>query len=270
MSELRLPPVLGYDVHGPAGAPVVVLGSSLGTTRTMWDEQLPALSERYRVVRYDHRGHGGSPVPPGPYTVDDLGADLVALLDELGIVRAHHVGLSLGGIVAMWLAVHHPARVDRLALVCTGAHLPPAEAWLARAATVRARGMAAVAEAVADRWFTPAFATSARATDLRAGLRAVPVEGYAGCCEALAALDLRPQLFRIKAPTLVIAGRDDRATPTAYSDELAAGLPAGVCRGLAVVDGAAHLGSVERAEVITGLILEHLADEGDPDDHEQC
>ncbi|MGH8828513.1 MAG: alpha/beta fold hydrolase, partial [Jiangellaceae bacterium] len=124
MNELRRPPVLGYDVHGPADAPVVVLGSSLGTTRTMWDEQLPALSERYRVVRYDHRGHGRSPVPPAPYTVDDLGADLVALLDELGIVRAHHVGLSLGGIVAMWLAAHHPARVDRLALVCTGAHLP--------------------------------------------------------------------------------------------------------------------------------------------------
>ncbi len=263
--------VLGHDVHGPDshsqdvhsqnGAPVVVLGSSIGSTRSMWDEQLPLLARHFRVVRYDHRGHGDSPVPPGPYTIDDLGGDLIRLLDRLGVDRAHHVGLSLGGMVAMWLAAHHPDRVDRLVLVCTGAHLPPPSRWRERAATVRARGTAAIADTSVERWFTPAFRATPRAQDVRRGLLDVPDEGYAGCCEAIAGADLRPDLAAIKAPTLVIAGADDPATPPSYAEDLIAGMPPGVASPVRIVDGAAHLGSVEQPEIIGALILEHLAED---------
>ena len=122
---------------GPAGAPALMLGGSLGTNLDMWRPQLPALSERLRVVRFDHRGHGGSPVPRGPYTLDELGTDVLALVDRLGLQRASYCGLSLGGMVGMWLAAHAPERIERLVLVCTAAHLPPAEGWLTRAEQVR-------------------------------------------------------------------------------------------------------------------------------------
>ena len=142
------------SVTGRDGGPVVVLSNSLGTTHRMWDAQLGALEERFRVVRYDTRGHGASPVPDGPYAIDDLADDLVALLDRLGVERAHLVGLSLGGMTAMRVAARDPERVDRLVLLCTGIQLPPASSWTDRAATVRAHGSGAVAEAVVQRWFT--------------------------------------------------------------------------------------------------------------------
>src|SRR5690606_22008552 len=132
---------------------------------------------------------GGSPVPPGPYTIDDLGGDVLALADHLGIGRFHYAGLSLGGMVGMWLATRAPERIETLTLLCTSAFLPPAEAWLDRAATVRRAGLAAVAEAVLARWFTPAFTN---VEPYRQMLLRTPVEGYAACCEAIAALDLRP------------------------------------------------------------------------------
>lgn len=246
--------MLGYDIHGPDDAPVVVLGGSLGTTRAMWDEQLPALAQSFRVVRYDHRGHDASPVPPGPYTVAELAGDVLALLDHLDIAQAHLGGLSLGGMVAIHLAATHPERVDRLALICTSAYLPPSSAWLGRAATVREAGTAAVADAVIARWFTPAFATTPRSAQLRAQLVGTPAEGYAGCCEAIAALDLRHQLARIRARTLVIAGAEDPATPPEHGEVIAGAVPDAR---LEVVPGAAHLASVERADAVTALVLEH-------------
>lgn len=252
---------LGYDVSGSSDAPAVVLGSSLGTTRAMWDEQLPALAKRFRVVRYDHLGHGESQVPPGPYTLPGLAAEVLGLLDELGIERAHVAGVSLGGMVAMQLAATAPARVDRLAVVCTAAYLPPARAWLDRASTVRSEGVGAVADAVAQRWFTPAFATTERAAVLRRELRAVPPEGYAACCDAIAEMDLRPLLGAVRAPTLVVAGADDPATPPELAKEIAdlVGGPAE----LVVVDGAAHLGSVEQSDEVTRLLLRHFGAEDD-------
>lgn len=249
------------DVHavvtGRDDGPTVVLSNSLGSSYRMWDPQLEALEQRYRVVRYDTRGHGASPVPDGPYSIDDLTDDLVALLDRLAVERTHLVGLSLGGMTAMRLAARHPDRVDRMAVLCTGAQLPPAEAWTQRAATVRADGAAAVATAVVDRWFTPAYLDAqpeVRAAHERM-VAATPAEGYAACCEAIAELDLRPSLPQITAPTLLIAGADDPATPPAKLEELAAGIAGSM---LLVVDDAAHLANAEQPGLITSAIVKHL------------
>ena len=246
-----------YAVDGPEDAPVLLLSGSLGSTLAMWEPQVPALARRFRVIRYDHRGHGASPVPPGPYTIADLAADALRLLDRLGAGRAHVVGLSLGGMVGMWLAANAPERVDRLVLCCTSARLGPPEAWAERAAAVRAGGVAAVAEAVLGRWFTPGFAAShpeavARA---RAMLAATPAEGYAACCGAIERMNLEPDLGRIQASTLVIAGADDPSTPPEHARRIAAAVPGAR---LAILEPGAHLLNVEQAEAVTGRILEHL------------
>ncbi len=249
------------DVHavvsGTTGAPAVVLSNSLGSTHRMWDAQLDALNERFLVVRYDTRGHGESPVPQGPYSIDDLADDVVALLDGLGIERAHVVGLSLGGMTAMRLAARNPARVDRVVLMCTGAQLPPASAWVDRAATVRAEGSVAVAAAVVERWFTADYLDThpeVRAAH-EAMVAATPPEGYAGCCEAIAELDLRQELSSITAPTLALAGAADPATPPAKLEELAAAIPDAQ---LLVVERAAHLANVERPGIVTPALITHL------------
>ena len=151
---------LHLTVDGPAAAPVLLLGSSLGTAAAMWEPQVPLLAERFRVIRYDHLGHGRSAVPAGPYTLDLLGRELLRTLDDLDLRWVHYAGLSLGGMVGMWLAAHAPDRVRRLALLCTSASLGPAGPWRERAATVRAGGLPAIADAVVARWFTPAFAAA--------------------------------------------------------------------------------------------------------------
>ena len=204
-----------HEASGPPDAPPLLLGGSLGTTLGMWDGQA-ALAPRLRTVRYDHRGHGRSPAPPGPYEIADLGRDVLALMDRLELEQASHCGVSLGGMVGMWLAANAPERVDRLILICTSAHMAPASAWAERAATVRRTGGTdAIADAVVERWLTPEYA--AARPDVQATLRemligAVP-EGYAACCDAIGHMDLRPMLDRIEAPTLVISGADDQAAP---------------------------------------------------------
>jgi 3-oxoadipate enol-lactonase len=247
---------VSYDVSGPdAGAPLV-LSNSLGSTWAMWDAQVPRLAERLRVVRYDHRGHGASPVPPGPYSLDELGADALALLNRLGLARVHWCGLSLGGMVGMWLAVNAPERIDRLVLCCTSASLGPPQMWADRAATVRAEGVEAIADAGIGRWLTEGFI--ARETEKTAAVRAMlvatPDEGYAGCCAAIEHMDLIPELGAIRAPTLVIAGRQDPATPPEHGERIAAGIPGAR---LELVD-AAHLATVEQPEAMTDLIAGHL------------
>lgn len=249
------------DVHavvsGRTDAPVVVLSNSLGSTHRMWDAQLAELEQRFRVVRYDTRGHGESPVPNGPYSIDDLADDLIALLDRLGIAKAHLVGLSLGGMTVMRVAIRNPERVARLALLCTGAQLPPASAWNDRAATVREQGSEAVASAVVQRWFTPAYLEAN--PDVRKlheqMIASTPAEGYAGCCTAIAELDLREQLSAITAPTLAIAGADDPATPPAKLEDIVARIPGSR---LLVVPQAAHLANAEQPEIISPALIEHL------------
>lgn len=250
---------LHHELSGPAGAPVLVLGNSLGTTGAIWDSVLPALGEHFQVLRYDHRGHGRSEVPPGPYTVAELGQDLLALLDGLGVDRVSLCGLSLGGMVGMWLAAHAPERVERLALISTSALLGPPELWADRAAVARTKGTAALVETMAARWFTAAFrrrepATVASTVEM---LAATPDEGYAGCCEAIGAMDLRPDLRAVAAPTLVVAALDDPATPPPHADAIVAGI--GHARRELVTD-AAHLAVVEQPGRITALLLEHLVE----------
>jgi 3-oxoadipate enol-lactonase len=248
---------LRYDEHGRRSAPVLVLSPSLGASPDMWDPQLPAFAERFHVLRLAHRGHDPIDVPPGPYTMDDLGGDIVALLDELGVERFSFCGLSLGGMLGMWLAVNAGDRVDRLALCCTAAHLPPASNWLDRAATVRASGMAAVADPVVARWFTAGFA--AEHPDVpercRQMLLAVPPEGYAGCCEAVADLDLREQLPSISAPTLVLAAAEDQSTPVEHAELIADRVPDAR---LEVIAGVAHVATMQDPATTTALLLNHL------------
>ncbi|AZG45330.1 3-oxoadipate enol-lactonase [Gordonia insulae] len=240
----------------PDGA-AVVLSNSLGSTYRMWDAQLPALEDRFRVIRYNTRGHGDSPVPQGPYTIDDLADDVIALLDRLGVERAHIVGLSLGGMTAMRLGIRDPGRVDKLALLCTGAQLTPASAWTDRAATVRADGSAAVAEAVVQRWFTAEHLAAEKDSRIyhEQMVASTPAEGYAGCCEAIAVMDQRDDLSSITAPTLVIAGADDPATPPAKLAEIAEAVKDAR---LLVVPHSAHLANAEQPEIITPALIEHL------------
>ena len=233
--------------------PAVVLSNSLGSDHRMWDAQVAELEKHFTVVRYDTRGHGASPVPTGPYSIDDLTDDLVALLDRLDIERAHVVGLSLGGMTAMRMAARNPERVDRMVLLCTGAHLPPAQGWTDRAATVRAGGSVADAEAVVARWFSPGYPGDR--TYWQQMVAATDAEGYAACCEAIAKLDVREQLQDIAAPTLVIAGSDDPATPPAVLASIADAVPDAR---LLIVEQAAHLANAEQPAIITSAIIDHL------------
>ena len=206
----RTQPVSGaVAVHhvddGPAGAPVVVLAHAIGTSLTMWEPQVVSLARHFRVVRYDARGHGASPVPEGPYELGDLGGDLLALLDELRVARAHIVGLSLGAMVGLWVAAHAPDRVDRLVACSVTARPPRPEAWRERAAAVRAGGTRAVVDLVVERWGYVDRAPEIREQVVRM-LLATPAEGYAGSCEAIATMNLEPDLPIVTAPTLLISG----------------------------------------------------------------
>jgi 3-oxoadipate enol-lactonase len=248
---------LAASLEGPAGAPVLVLGNSLGTTGEVWEPQAAALGERFRLLRFEHRGHGGSPSPPGPYTLGELGADVIGLLDGFGVQTASYCGLSLGGMIGMWLAAHAPERIDALAVCCTSAYLPPAGFWTDRAAQARAAGMASLAGQVVGRWFTPAFrardpATVARFVTTVAG---VDPQGYAGCCEAIAAMDQRSSLGRISAPTLVIAGAEDPATPPWHGARIASAVG---CSRLRVIRGGSHLANVSQPGEVTAILLAHL------------
>ncbi len=253
-----MPERLVASLEGPATAPVVVLGNSLGTTREVWDPQAGALGGRFRLLRFEHRGHGGSPAPPGPYTVEELAGDVIRLLDDFGVETASYCGISLGGMIGMWLAASAPQRIGALALCCTSAHLPPAQAWALRAAQVRAAGMASVSGQVVGRWFTAADRERdpAAVAGFVAALEGVDPEGYAGCCEAIAAMDLRPMLGRISAPVLVIAGAEDPATPPWHGAQIASAIRR--C-GLRVIRGGAHLANVSQPGEVTAALMTHLA-----------
>jgi 3-oxoadipate enol-lactonase/4-carboxymuconolactone decarboxylase len=251
---------LHYLLEGPEDAPVVVMANSLGATLRMWDEQASALNDRFRSLRYDHRGHGGSPIPPGPYTIEDLGRDVLALLEQLGIERVSFCGLSLGGMVGMWLASEAPGRIDRLVLCCTAARFAP-DVYDSRARTVREHGVAEIADDVLERWFTPAFRASQHDVVewARRMLLDTPAEGYAGCCEAVRDADLRSRLGAISAPTIVVAGADDPASPPEQAELICDSIPHAR---LVVIEQAAHLANVEQPKAVTSALLDHLAPGG--------
>ena len=252
---------MSVDVHhtleGPDDAAVLVFSNSLGTTGVMWDAQAAALSDRFRVLRYDARGHGSTPATRGPYTVGDLAGDVIDLIDRLELERVSFCGLSIGGMTGMWLGVNAPERIDRLAICCTGMQLPPAEMWTERAAQVRAEGMGCVIDATMERWFTPGFRE--RSPEVVGRIREIFLttnpEGYAGCCEALAQFDMRGQLDAITAPTLVIAGEDDPVgTPEragAVGEEIEGSH-------VVILPEARHLAAVEQADAVTRELEQHL------------
>jgi 3-oxoadipate enol-lactonase len=244
-------------LDGPDCAPVLILGNSLGTSAAVWDRQVPEFVTRFRLLRYELPGHGGSPAVPGDYSIGGLGAGVLALLDSLGVERAAYCGISLGGMIGIWLAANRPDRISALGLVCTSAFLPPADAWRARAAQVRAAGLASITAGVLGRWFTPGYANQEPDVirTFSAEFERTDPVGYAGCCEAIAATDLRPDLPAITAPTLVLAGADDPATPPAHGAAIA-GLIDGAR--LDVIPAAAHLAAVEAAGPVTAALLAHV------------
>jgi 3-oxoadipate enol-lactonase len=259
MSERPAGIGLAASLEGSDRLPVLVLGNSLGTSREVWGPQLPALAARFRLLRYELPGHGAGPhdPPPGPYRVGDLGSAVLGLLDRHGIDQACYAGISLGGMIGMWLAARAPARIAALGLCCTSAWLPPASGWLARAARVRSAGMAAITGQALARWFTPPFLRcSPPAAALAAAmLESADPEGYAGCCEAIAAMDLRPVLGSITAPTLVIAASEDPATPPVHGALIASKVPGAR---LTVIRGASHLANLQAPGPVTAALLAHL------------
>jgi 3-oxoadipate enol-lactonase len=245
-----------YRFDGPPAAHVLVLSNSLGTDLSMWEPQLPALARRFRVLRYDSRGHGGSAVTPGPYAIERLGRDVVGLLDAFAIDRAHFCGLSLGGMTGMWLGIHAPERLSRLVLANTAAQIAPPDPWNARIEKVRAEGMAAISQAVLARWFTPAFHAQrpADAVAMKEMLERSPAGGYVACCAAVRDMDQRDAVAGIRAPTLVIAGTHDAATPPADGRFLAEHIAAA---GYVELD-AAHLSNIEAGPRFTDALLSFL------------
>jgi len=248
---------LNYDLAGPEGAPVVVFSNSLGSAIDMWDAVVPALAGRYRCLRYDTRGHGGSGSADKAISIDELAGDLAGLLDQLGIEKAHIVGLSLGGMTGQALASRSPERVASLALLATAAYLPPLDFWEMRAATVRADGPAALVDQVIPRWFTEAFRERApeAVERVRSSFMRIDRAGYARCCEAIGAMDLRDRLQAIEVPTLVMVGADDPVTTLAFAEELRAGIAGAE---LVVVPRCAHLMSVERPDAVAAHLLAFL------------
>jgi 3-oxoadipate enol-lactonase len=251
---------LAHRLHGPEDAPVLVLSNSLGTTQELWDRQLPGLVDRFRVLTYDHPGHGASELPKQPFTVESLARALLGLLDELALGRVSVCGVSIGAMAAMAVALEAPERVERLVLSCTSAYIGPPERWTERARIVRAEGMEAIADTVVVNWFTPELPRDHPETvaRFRAMLAAAPPEGYARCCEALATWDARERLSAIAAPVLVVAGAEDRATPLEHAELIASRIPGAR---LHVLERAAHLANVEQAQAFTGALFEHLGQE---------
>lgn len=249
-----------YEVEGPRAAPALLLLNSLGASLGMWDDQLASWLKRFRVIRYDVRGHGqSSPVKASDAigcSIATLAEDALAVISHAGIPAAHWCGLSLGGMTAMWAAAHRPDRVTRLVLCNTTAYLPPPSFWQARIDLVRREGMRAVAGAVTERWFSPVFRLSSpdKVGRIRAMLEQTDAESYAAACAAIRDMDQRPDLGRIAAPTLIVGGSLDPATPLSHSE----GLHAGVTGSQIMVLPAAHLSNVECAPEFSAKVKEFL------------
>ncbi len=246
-----------YEIEGPEDGAVLLLSNSLGTDLGMWSPQMPSLTARYRVLRYDSRGHGRSDAPEGPYEIARLGRDAVELIDALNVEMIHFCGLSKGGMVGMWLGIHEPDRVERLVLANTSAYIGAPEVWNARIETVNRDGMAAIVPGVIERWFTPRFqkADPAAVERIAAMLRSIPPQGYVACCAAVRDMDQRADIAKISAPTLVISGTHDGATPSAHAQ-----LIAGEIAGAALVDlDAAHLSNIEQADLFTRKLVGFLS-----------
>ena len=249
---------LFYRLDGQADAPLLVLSNSLGTTHEMWAPQMPAFQKQFRVLRYDKRGHGQSSVPTRSYTVDRLGRDVVALLDEVKAKRVHFCGLSMGGFTGMWLGRHAPERIDRLVLCDTAAKIGTPDIWAQRINTARQSGLEALMPGILDRWFTAGFRQRSPkdVERIAAQTRATPAEGYALACEAIRDMDLREEIGAIRAKTLVICGAHDPATTPADAKFIT-----GKIKGSRYVElPAAHISNVEAADQFTKAVVDFLTE----------
>ena len=237
--------LLNVSVEGRDGGPTLMLSNSLGSTMQMWEPQMKALTQLFRVIRYDRRGHGKSGVPPGPYSMERFGRDVLAILDDLNIAKAHWCGLSMGGMVGQWLGANAPDRFGKIVLANTTCYYPDPTRWNDRIKAVKQGGIAAVADAVLAGWLTADFREREPqiAANMKAMMLTTPVEGYIACCEALSTLDQRELLPKIKSPTLVIAGRHDMSTPVAAGEFIRSQIPGA---SLTILD-AAHISNVEQA-----------------------
>ena len=249
---------MAHQIDGPAKAPVVMLSNSLMSTHRMWDPQLDALQERFRVLRYDTRGHGASQTTPGPYSIELLADDAAALIDLLQLGAVHFVGLSMGGMVGQQLALRHPDKVLSLSLCDTASEMPPRELWDGRIATARAGGTAALVDATIKRWFLPAFIErDPQAIEaVRAMILETSAEGYIACASAVREMSQTYLLPRIDAPTQVIVGREDSACPLAAAEVLAREIKGAT---LHVIDDAAHLANIEKPAEFTALLLDFIS-----------
>ncbi len=245
-----------YNLQGKPGAPVLVLSNSLGTNYSMWDPQLAEFKKHFHVLRYDTRGHGQSSVTPGPYSIEQLANDVIALLDAVGLDRVHFCGLSMGGMIGMWLAAHAPDRFKKIVLCNTAAKIGNAETWNVRIEAVQKDGMKPIAAAVVERWFSPAFRRNAPAiiAATQKMLEDANPEGYAACCAAVRDFDYREKLGSIHTPTLVISGTHDPATPPSDGHFLEAHIPGARYAEL----NAAHLSNIEDHDRFTQVVSAFL------------
>jgi 3-oxoadipate enol-lactonase len=244
--------VIHTELDGPESAPVLMLSNSLGTNLHMWDEQVAPLTRNFRLLRYDRRGHGKSSVPKGPYTMERLGRDVLNVLDGLGIKKINWCGLSMGGMVGMWLGANASNRIDKLILSNTSSYFPDKTAWEGRIKMVREKGLAGIVDANMERWFTKDFRERAPQTmaKMREMFVATNVEGYIGCAEAIRDMDHRPLLPNIAVPTLVIAGRQDPATTLEAGEFICEHIPGAK---IAVLE-AAHIANMEQPKVYADTV----------------
>ncbi|HWZ41808.1 MAG TPA: 3-oxoadipate enol-lactonase [Bradyrhizobium sp.] len=248
--------LLNVSVEGRDGGPTLMLSNSLGTNLNMWEPQMKALTQVFRVIRYDRRGHGKSQVPPGPYSMERFGRDVLAILDDLNIEKVHWCGLSMGGMVGQWLGANAPERMGKIILSNTACYYADPTNWHNRIKAVKEGGIAAVAETVIAGWLTADFREREPqiTANLKAMLLASPVPGYLACCEALSTLDQRELLPAIKSPTLVIAGRQDMATPIAAGEFIRSKIPGA---SLTILD-AAHISNIEQSHAFTDTVVGFL------------
>jgi 3-oxoadipate enol-lactonase len=249
---------LHYRMDGPGYGPVVILSNSLAADLTMWDLQVPVLIRAgYQVLRYDTRGHGRSAVPEGPYTLEMLAADIIGLMDFIGLERAHFCGLSMGGMAGQMLAARYGSRLDSLFISSTAAYIPPRELWDERIESVREKGMPAVADATIERWFTSPGRErlAAEVGRIRKVILATSAEGYCACCAAIRDMDLREMIRSIENRTLIVVGEQDQGTPVSSAESIHRSIPFSDLR---VIPGAAHFVNVEQARMFNDILLGFL------------
>ena len=247
-----------YELEGEATSPVLLFSNSLGANLNMWEAQRDAFVDRFRILRYDSRGHGRSEVPPGPYSIERLARDASALLDALGIERVSFCGISMGGMVGMWLGAQAPERLYRLVLCNTSAHMPLPENWTERANLARNGKLNEIVEPVIERWFTEPFRERSPEVveRVRTQFLVTPSEGYAGSCEAIGSMDQRETISSIRVPTLVIAGEKDPATTPEQGRFIAESIAGALYH---EIPDAAHLSNIEQSKRFNSALGDFLS-----------